>query len=184
MRSAIFRVVAVITFCWAIFALLSLLSELKFVTDGLQWSISHSSISFKAILLEIGKRVPQAVSGYRDLVRALARLIHLPQLAFVYDFFGVAAFSVGRGFWLHQRQRWVRIRGPLFKVTHTLESYVGLRVLRWTIVHTKWKDALGAVKLFADPVIHFVAIIIVYGGFVAIVLGALLGIDYLYRHFA
>jgi hypothetical protein len=188
MRSAIFRVIAVVAFCWAIFGLLSLLSELKFLIDGLDWSISHVSISYKAVLLEVGRRVPQTVSGYHELVRLLAGLLHLPHLpSFVYDVFSVVAFSVGRGFWLYQRskeRRWVRIRGPLLQLTHTLESYVGLRVLRWTILHTKWKDVLGAVKLFADPVIHIAAICIVYGGCVAIVLAALFGIDFVYRHFS
>lgn len=188
MRSAIFRIIAVVAFCWFIFGLLSLLSELKFVIDGLDWSISHVSISSRSVLLEIGKRVPHVISGYRELVRALARLLHLPHLpSFVYDFSGVAAFSVGRGFWLYQREkekRRVKIRGLLLQPTHTLENYVGLRVLRWTIVHTKWKDVLGIVKLFADPVIHFAAITIVYGGFVAIVAAALFVTDLIYRHFA
>lgn len=193
MRSAIFRVIAVVAFCWAILGLLSLLSELKFVIDGLDWSISHVAISSKAVLLEIGKRLPQAVSGYRELVRALVPLLHLPHLPSVaYDFFGVAAFSVGRGYWSYQKvkeKQWLRIRDldfspfPLLKLTHTLEGYVGLRVLRWTILHTKWKDVLGVVKLFADPVIHFAAISTVYGGSVTIVLTALFGIDFTYRYF-
>ena len=192
MRSAIFRIIAAVAFCWAIFGLLSLLSELKFVIDALDWSISHVSISFKAVLLEIGKRVPPAISGYRELVRILVRLLHLPPLpSFAYDFFGVATYSVGRGYWSYQRakeKQWLRVRDldfspfPLLKLTHTLESYVGFRVLRWTILHTKWKDVLGTVKLLADPVIHFAAIIVVYGGCVIIVLTALFAIDFIYRH--
>lgn len=194
MRSAIFRVIAVVAFCWAIFGLLSLLSELKFVIDGLDWAISHLSISSKAFLLEIGKLIPQAVSGYRELVRALVRVLHLPHLpSFVYDFVGVAVFSVGRGYWSYQRakeRQWLRTRDlyfnpvSLLKLTHTLESYVGSRVLRWAIHHTKWKDVLGTVKLFVDPVIHFAAISTVYGGGVTIVLTALIVIDFMYRHFA
>lgn len=186
MRSAIFRVIAAVAFCWAIFGLLSLLSELKFVIDGVGWLVSHFPISLKPVLLGIGKRVPQAISGYRELVLALARLLHLPHLpSFLFDSVGVVAFSVGRGFWSYQRAREklkIRVFSPLLRLTHTLENYVGLRVLRWALHHTKWKDVLGTVKRFVDPVIHFAAISSVYGGGAAIALTALFGIDFMYRH--
>jgi hypothetical protein len=101
---AIVRTVVGVAFCWAVFALLSRLSELKFLVDAIDWSIAHASISFKAILLEIGKRISEAVSGYRGLVREVARLLHLPHLpSFVYDVFGVVTFCVGHANWLLAR---------------------------------------------------------------------------------
>ena len=104
MRSVIFRVIATAAFCWAVFGLLSLLSEFKFLVDGLDWSISHWGISYRDVLLEIGKRISQAVSGYREFVRSFARLLHLPHLpSFMYDVIGVVAFSIGRGYSLGQR---------------------------------------------------------------------------------
>jgi hypothetical protein len=104
MRSTIFRIIAIVAFCWAIFGLLSLLSELRFLVDALDWSISHVSISFKAILLEIGKRISEAVSGYREFVRMIARLLHLPYLpSWVYEVVAVITLSIGRGLWPGER---------------------------------------------------------------------------------
>jgi hypothetical protein len=106
MRSAIFRIFAAIGFCWLVFGTLSLLSELRFLLDGLDWSVSHVSISIKDALLEIGKRISQAVSGYREFVRELVRLLHLPHLPPVmYDVLAILGFSIGRGYWLNSRHR-------------------------------------------------------------------------------
>jgi hypothetical protein len=96
--------IAIAAFCWAAFGLVSLLSELKFLIDGLDWSISHWAISYKDVLLKLGKLVSRAVSGYREFVRSTARLLHLPHLpSYLYDVIGVAALSIGCGYWLGRR---------------------------------------------------------------------------------
>ena len=77
MWTALVRLTPVVMFAWAMFAALSVLSELKFLVDGLGWSVAHVAISFKAILLETGKRVSEVVSGYRGFVHGLAQLLHL-----------------------------------------------------------------------------------------------------------
>jgi hypothetical protein len=188
MRSAIFRIVAVVTFCWAVFGLLSLLSELKILVDGLDWSISHASISYKEILLEIGRRISQAVSGYREIVRSLARLLHLPRLpSFVYDVIGIVMFSIGRGYWIGQRanqayfvwfEREKSERYPLKKYLRKHPLLYASKRFKIYFLPT-WFGRFRLSRFLG----LLVSIWVVYGGVIAIVLVALFGVDYAYRHF-
>jgi hypothetical protein len=52
--------IGIVLFCWAVFSALSLLSDLHFLVDGLNWSISHLDFSFKAVLIEIGRRISES----------------------------------------------------------------------------------------------------------------------------
>jgi hypothetical protein len=107
----IFRIVAVIGLCWAILALLSLASELRFLVDGLSWAVSLTP-SVKVALLTIGKRLAAVVLNYREFLTGLSRLLHLPVLPHNwYDVAGIMATAVGRGLWLSHRA-W-RIAGML-----------------------------------------------------------------------
>jgi hypothetical protein len=111
MRTTIFRIVAIIGLCWAILALLSLASELRFLVDGLSWAVSFTP-SVKAALLPIGRRLTVVVLDYRDFLMSLFRLLHLPVLPHSwYDVAGVMTAAVGRGLWLSHRA-W-RIAGTL-----------------------------------------------------------------------
>jgi hypothetical protein len=111
MRTAIFRIVAAIGLCWAILALLSLTSELRFLADGLSWAVSFTP-SVKAALLAIGRGLTAAVLDYRGFLSSLSRLLHLPVLPHNwYDVAGVMTAAVGRGLWLSHRA-W-RIAGTL-----------------------------------------------------------------------
>jgi hypothetical protein len=190
MRSFISWTVGVGLLCWGICSTLSLLSELHIVVDGLNWSISHVSVSLKTVLLEIGKRVSETVSEYRALVRGMARLLHLPRLpSFVYDVIGVVTFSIRRGYWLGERDAqavdemhalypieegpwpgteewkvWAK-RYDRFYRKHPLRRWYNRHSRRW-------------------PFPDVVSSTLVYGGSVAIILSVLFGIDYVYRHFA
>jgi hypothetical protein len=140
MRSPI-RIIAVVLFCWAVFGLLSLLSDLKFFVDGVDLSIAHVSILVRDFLLTIGKWISEAVSGYRELVRGLARLLHLPRLPPVlYDVVGVLSFSIGCGFWLGRRD-----------VEEQRMKNTGISIDR-TDVYQAYKEALGGL-LLARPII-------------------------------
>jgi hypothetical protein len=105
------RIVAVVGLCWAILALLSLASELRFLADGLTWAVNLMP-SVKMALLTIGKRLTAVVLGYREFLTGLSRLLHLPMLPHNwYDIAGIMTTAVGRGLWLSHRA-W-RIAGML-----------------------------------------------------------------------
>jgi hypothetical protein len=111
MRTIIFRIVAVIGLCWAILALISLASELRFLVDGLNWAVSFSP-SVKAALLTIGKRLTTVVLSYREFLIGFSRVLHLPVPPHNwYDVAGIMTTAVGRGLWLSHRT-W-RIAGML-----------------------------------------------------------------------
>ena len=111
MRTTIFRIVAVIGLCWAILALLSLVSELRFLVDGLSWAVNFTP-PVKTALLATGKWLTAAVVGYREFFIGLFRVLHLPVLPHHwYDVAGIMATAVGRGLWLSHRT-W-RIAGML-----------------------------------------------------------------------
>lgn len=253
-RKYIGWVIGIALFVWAIFGTLSLLSKLAFLVAALNWSIENVTISIKPILLEIGKRISEAVTGYRELMHGIARLLHLPHLpSFVYDVLGVITFSVGRGAQLGKTAgarrsdslqaeknvarkrlealyqfrpkkgqdslRWsvsnrldqeadkiaasaVDPRFPLSRLAQKLDvrirkvigpAYRSLdELMSWTrasINSTKSVSWLvGSVRLkfyfWSSSLVRLLAYILVYGGLVAIVIAALFGIDYLYRHFA
>jgi hypothetical protein len=111
MRTTIFRIVAAIGICWAILALLSLASELRFLVDGLSWAVNFTP-PVKMALLTIGKRLTAVVLGYREFLMGLFRLLHLPVLPHNwYDVAGIMTTAVGRGLWMSHRT-W-RIAGTL-----------------------------------------------------------------------
>ena len=105
MRSFISWAVYLVIFCWGICSALSILSELKFLVDGWDWSISHVAISFQAILRDLARQVSEGVSGYREVVRGLVRVLGLPVYPrYVYDCVGIIVFSLCRGFWFVRRE--------------------------------------------------------------------------------
>jgi hypothetical protein len=111
MRTTIFRIIAVIGVCWAVFGLLSLASELRFLVDGLSWAVNCVP-SVKMILLAIGKRVSAAVFSYQEFSVGLFRLMHLPVLPHNwFDVAGIMTAAIGRGLWFSHRA-W-RIAGSL-----------------------------------------------------------------------
>jgi hypothetical protein len=111
MRTTISRIVAVIGLCWAILALLSLASELRFLVDGLTWAANFTP-PIKMAVFAIGKRLTAVVLGYREFLMGLSRLLHLPVLPHNwYDVAGIMTTAVGRGLWLSHRA-W-RIAGML-----------------------------------------------------------------------
>jgi hypothetical protein len=209
-RSGLTSIVGIGLFCWAAFGLLSLLSDLAFVIAAVDWSIGHVSISFKDIILGFGKWISDAVSGYREFVRGVARLLHVPSLPpVVYDVLGVIAFSLGRGYLLGRRALKetaelfatlfatdeehankapaVAIDGfaPLRNVAELLLRYIGIAGLHLPTVvfapdKVKWTRSTWWRVKFAMPAIWT----LVYGTAVSLVLGLLFGIDYVYRHFA
>jgi hypothetical protein len=100
MRRTIFHIIAAIGFCWALFGLVSLLSDLKFLVDGLGWAINHD-FSLRALLLEVGRRISAVISSYREFLINLAYSFHLPVFPhYVYDIAGIVGLSAGRGYWL------------------------------------------------------------------------------------
>jgi hypothetical protein len=104
MRSAIYRIIAVVMFSWAVVAAFSLLSRLGFLVDGIDWS---------AVLLEISKWISEAVSGYRELLRGLERSLHFPQLpSLLYDIVGVGLFAIARGYRSDRRKILEQHRDP------------------------------------------------------------------------
>jgi hypothetical protein len=106
MRKCFLTTVGIVLVFWGVTSALSLLSELHFLVDGLNWSIAHVAVSFKAVLLEIGRGISEAISGYRALVQGLVQPLHLPVLPhYVYDCLGVFCLSLGRGYWLYRRKK-------------------------------------------------------------------------------
>jgi hypothetical protein len=204
MRPTIFRIVAVAGFCWAVFGLLSLLSELKFLIDALNWSVGHVSISLKDILHGLAKWISAVVLGYRDLVRSFfSRVFHIPHLpAVVYDVISITVFSFGRGFWFgllaakQSEAAWKRyIDTPdantrleilrsfeshplLLRVSERLLERYGISMLRVAsgLGPRSWRTWL--LYKFLLPTIFT----LVYGAVVALALCLLFSIDYAYRH--
>jgi len=202
--------VAIVLFVWATVSAFSIFSDLKFLVDGWTWSVDQVPISIKAIALAIGKHVSGIVGGYREFVHGLVQMLHMPRLPqFVYDAAGVAGFSIGRGRWLvkrsvdrnfkdavagiellagavrgqldeAKRKRLKRASSggssPILKMTWRLYEWLSARSKR------EWR--FPWVERLVKQANWFVATIVVYGGLVAIIIAALFGIDYLYRHFA
>jgi hypothetical protein len=76
----------------------------KFLVDGWTWSVDQAPISIKAIAPAIGKYLSGVVGGYREFIRGLVAMLHLPRLPqSVYDASGIAAFSIGRGVWIGRK---------------------------------------------------------------------------------
>jgi hypothetical protein len=151
----------VVLFCWGIFSALSLLSELHFLVDGLNWSIRHWDFSFEAVLLEIGRQISEAVSGYRALIRGLVALLHLPVLPhYVYDGLGIICFSL----------RW------------------GTRQYRYDKAAADYSNQIPKtsewLEFFPYPYTPGPFDLIEYAAKASVVLFVLFGIDYVYRHFA
>jgi hypothetical protein len=111
MRTSIFQIAGVIGLCWAILALLSLASDLRFLVDGFSWAASFTP-SVKVALLAVGKWLTGVVLTYREFLTGLSRPLHLPVLPHNwYDVAGIMTSAVGRGLWLSHRA-W-RIAGTL-----------------------------------------------------------------------
>jgi hypothetical protein len=175
MWRALVRLIPFVMFSWAMFAALSLLSELKFLVDGLGWSITHVAISFKAILLEIGKRVSEVVAGYREFVHGLAQLLHLPRFAqYVYDILGVASFSTSKGIALMWRD--VQLAVKAGKDQKVKESALSHFVMETILLFPAFAQK--------SPTFFALAMTLLYVGTVAAAVSSLFGIDWLYRHFA
>ncbi len=194
-------VVGIVLFCWATVSAFSIFSELKFLVDGWTWSVDQVSISFKAIALAIGKYVSGIVGGYREFVRGLVQILHLPRLPqLVYDVAGTVAFSIAGGRWIAKR-----VHSSVYKIDFTREWNIDElgRLVKERLQHYPIKRFNDAFAIWIewhlprkaedpeDPAdlrnyrySLFVANAIVYGGLVAIVIAVLFGIDFLYRHFA
>lgn len=158
MRRFIVGVIGIALFCWATVSAFSIFSELKFLVDGWTWSIDQVPISIKAIALAVGKYVSGIVGGYREFVRGLVQMLHLPRLPQpVYDAVGIVTFSMGRGYWI-AKQVVDNGTAPRFG------AYFRRRGHRF--------------------IVFAIALFIVCSSAVASVLAVLFGIDFLYRHFA
>jgi hypothetical protein len=185
--------IAIVLFCWGTFGLLSTLSDLKFTVDAVDWSVGHLSILYKDILLEIGKKISETVSGYRELVRGIARLLHLPHLpSWAYDALGMASLSIGRGHWIGKRasEKWNNLMKKMDEDHELAIKFdngnpplprgfpLQNLVVRMSVVIYPPKRWLGN-KL--ENLIYTItskgATVLVYGGAVAIVLAVLFGID-------
>ena len=104
MRKLVVLIVGIVTFVWATVSAFSIFSELTFLVDGWTWSVDHGPIFIKNIALAVGKKVHEIVGGYREFVRGLVKMLHLPPLpSLVYDMVGILAFSIGRGYRLGTR---------------------------------------------------------------------------------
>jgi hypothetical protein len=199
-------IVGIALFCWATVSAFSIFSELKFLVDGWTWSVDQVQISIKSVALVVGKYVSGIVGGYREFVHGLVQMLHLPKLPqVVYDAGGMACFSVGRGYWLGERsrkkvrayeyrmidligskeeerqareaRRFVRAH-PLWFIITDVQSYIGNRFAPFLLGRS---DKITKIK---NITIRTTAMCLVYGTAVAVVLTALFGIDFLYRHFA
>ncbi len=199
MRKFFSATIGIVLVCWGIFSALSLLSDLHFLVDGLNWSIAHLAVSFKTVLLEIGKRISDVVSGYRALVRGLVRLLHLPVLPhYIYDALGVVSLSVGRGFGVYRRDR-RELLEKLLPITIDLSDAESMEDKE------KKVDAILKSRLreISEPLlVRFTHVTIVtllpsmlqkifdrfpvlyYSVFVAAVLSLLFGVYFIYRHIA
>ena len=71
----VLRIIVVVAFCWAVFGLLSLLSDLKFVADAANWYVAHVSLALRDIPILIGQYMSAAVATYRDWVSEVAALV-------------------------------------------------------------------------------------------------------------
>jgi hypothetical protein len=190
-------VIGIALFVWAIFSAFSLLSRLGFLVDGLSWSANHAPLTVKAIASESGAYVSQLVIGYRALVHELVQILHLPRLPqFVYDTAGVVAFSIGRGLAISRKidaafDKIMFVPGapapnyeqayylyPIKRFSLFLSRWLWTPVLR-SIVNARRRDFRWII-----PYLNLVTDAFVYGGLVAVLVAALFGIDYLYRHYA
>jgi hypothetical protein len=197
--------VGIVLFCWATVSALSIFSELKFLVDGWTWSVDQVPISINVIALVVGRYVSGVVGGYREFVHGLAQMLHLPRLPqVVYDVAGTVAFSIAGGRWIAKRahasvyafdftREWnIDEVGRLIK--ERLQHYPIKRFTDAFAIWIEWHLPRKAEYPEEPPDLRnyryslFVANAIVYGGLVAaiiaIVIAALFGIDYLYRHFA
>jgi hypothetical protein len=164
MRS-ILRIIAVVAFCWAVFGLLSLLSELKFVADALNWYVAHVSLALRDIPILIGQYISTTVLAYRDWVREAAALLRLPPdlPSWAYDAVGVVTFSIVRGY----------RRLPLEKMAVKLHMRIENFFFRlFHRISPAWIPVWAFCRL------------LVYGSAVAIALFMLFSFDYVYRHLA
>jgi hypothetical protein len=97
MQMTVTRFAIAVWLCWGVLAILSVLSDLKFVVDAAAWVVDQS-VWFEKPLLTVGQGMVAGVTGYRDIVPALARLFGLPiPPHVVLDFLGIASLSIGRG---------------------------------------------------------------------------------------
>jgi hypothetical protein len=196
---------AAVLFCWATVSAFSIFSEVKFLVDGWTWSVDQVPTSINVIALAVGKHVSGVVGGYREFVHGLAQMLHLPRLPqVVYDVAGTVAFSIAGGRWIAKRAH-----SSVYKIDFTRPWNIdeNIRLVNERLQHYPIKRFTDAFAIWIEwhlprkaedpdepPDLRnyrcslFVANAIVYGGLVAIVIAiiitALFGIDYLYRHFA
>jgi hypothetical protein len=196
--------------CLAAFGWLSTLSRLKFVLDSLVWSIDRIPPNLQAILQVVGHNISEAVSGYRELVAKLVRVLQLPKMRpIVYDVIAIAFPSAGLGYQLGMKNI-TTLRENLAESDALRKKYEKRWRRRW------YKSSQSARKVYdehyeeniqpfwlaqyADRLSNFlngtvgyllpwgladrVAAVIFYGAVVSSVVAGLFGIDYLYRHFA
>jgi hypothetical protein len=219
-------VIGIALFVWAIFGTFSTLSRLGFVVDSLDWSANHAPLTVKTVALTIGKLISQLVTGYRALVHGLVQMLHLPKLPqLIYDWAGIAAFSMARGRWITNlaekrymkaydetraadRRRAEEIINSMSEADSKADRMRKMReldfpfssVMKYSLyrrasgIALRWQ--LGVLQKIAGssllisllgPLTRVVAQAITasfYSGLVALVIAALFGIDYLYRHFA
>jgi hypothetical protein len=190
-RSGLAAIIGIVLFCWALVSTFSLASELRFVVDGLNWSIGHWAISFKAVFLEIGRRISEVVLEYRALVHGLVQLLHLPALPhYIYDWLGVISFSVCRGYWLFRRDlvaadEWF-LQEP-FNIDYR-EVLPRLHVfgLNSSFNISQRLERLGLLSPWGKngERLRLLITVSIYASVVGIVLFVLFGIDYVYRRFA
>jgi hypothetical protein len=198
----------IVLFVWATVSAFSIFSKLTFLVDGWTWSVDQVPVTIKAVLLAVGRYVSGIVGGYREFVHGLVAMLHLPKLPqAVYGAVGVAAFSTGRGYWLSRRAQeafyddvTAKAIGKDGEVTDKWRSQYDCYTRRHPLFSAKL-GVRGSLWGFARPhhrgqwwqfrpgrplelLIEFIADVLVYGGLVAIIIAALFGIDYVYRHFA
>jgi hypothetical protein len=201
-------VIGIVLFCWATVSAFSIFSELKFLVDGWTWSVDQVPISIRAVALAVGKNVSGIVGGYREFVHGLVEMLRLPRLPQeAYDVLVLEVFSIKRGEWLQRRDalkeherlalRRQKIETAISKNDYSeitkeeAEMYSArgqmrddpsplllLQLSRWLYSKTSHLDT-NLDRYRARLIVSFV-----YCGTVAIILAALFGIDFLYRHFA
>jgi len=198
-RKLIVSIIGIVTFVWATLSAFSIFSDLKFLVDGWTWSVDHVPILIKNIALAVGKRVSEIVGGYREFVRGLVQMLHLPPLpSLVYDMAGLLAFSIGRGYrlgeivrkrsvdaivshldWLNKNmftkdpRDFPKVRKPhfcLFRIAGRIETY---------LLFGRPADS----RLWSFWVARALGSIVAYGGAVLVILCVLFGIDHVYRNF-
>jgi hypothetical protein len=198
MRNLIGWVIGITLLCWGVTSAFSIFSELKFIVDGWTWSVDQVPLSIRAVFLAVGKWASGLVSDYRAFVHLVVGLLHLPHLPqYIYDGLGVVTFSAGRGYWLgrHAQKKgkafWDKAilideksqmyrtvgREPLFMSWVEVLSSLIAHLLNKLGMEVSWlDDHLEVIRLFTWS--------LVYGVLVAIILAALFGTDFAYRHFA